>query len=94
MFEGLIYIEEEGIYSFYTDSDDGSRFYIGDQVVVENDGLHSMSEASGSVALSSGYHPFLVTYFEKGGGNQLIVSYEGPNITKQAIPEAVLFYQK
>ena len=94
MFEGLIYIKEEGIYSFYTDSDDGSRFYIGDRVVVENDGLHSMSEASGSVALSSGYHPFRVTYFEKGGGNQLIVSYEGPNITKQAIPEAVLFYQK
>ena len=94
MFEGLIYIKEEGIYSFYTDSDDGSRFYIEDQVVVENDGLHSMSEASGSIGLSSGYHPFRVTYFEKGGGNQLIVSYEGPNIIKQAIPEAVLFYQK
>jgi len=94
MFEGLIYIQEEGIYSFYTDSDDGSRFYIGDRLVVENDGLHGMSEAAGSIALSMGYHPFRVTYFEKGGGNQLIVSYEGPDIAKQAIPAAVLFYQK
>ena len=62
--------------------------------MVENDGLHGMFEAAGSIALSMGYHPFRVTYFEKGGGNQLIVSYEGPDIAKQAIPAAVLFYQK
>ena len=94
MFEGLIYIDEEGIYSFYTDSDDGSCLYIGDQLVVENDGLHSMSEESGIIALSMGYHPIRVTYFEKSGGNKLVVSYDGPKIEKQIIPYQILFHQK
>jgi len=94
VFEGLIYIQKEGIYSFYTDSDDGSRLYIGDRVIVDNDGLHGMSEEAGSIALSIGYHSFRATYFEKTGGNQLVISYQGPDIEKQVIPYELLFYQE
>jgi hypothetical protein len=93
-YEGFILLPEDGIYSFYTDSDDGSRLYIDGTMVVENDGLHGMNEERGSIALRSGYHPIRVTFFEKGGGNQLKVSYQGPNIEKQNIPPNILFYKK
>ena len=78
---------------FFTDSDDGSQLFIGDDLVVDNDGLHSMKEVSGSVALSAGYHPIRVTYFEKNGGNKLNVYFESMNIQKQSIPDDLLSHR-
>ena len=94
VFEGLILIQEKGVYSFYTDSDDGSQLWIGDNLVVDNDGLHSMTEVSGSIALDTGYHPIRVTYFEKGGGNSLEVYYENAGFEKRSIPDNLLFHIK
>ncbi len=92
-FEGFVLLPEDGVYSFFTDSDDGSRFYIGGTLVVENDGLHGTNEETGSIALSAGYHPIRVTYFEKTGANQLKVSYKGPNMKKQVISDKILVWK-
>ena len=86
-------IKEKGVYTFYTDSDDGSQLFIGDDLVVDNDGLHSMKEVSGSVALSAGHHPIRVTYFEKNGGNKLNVYLESMKIQKQSIPDNLLSHR-
>ena len=94
VFEGFILIQEKGVYTFYTDSDDGSQLFIGDNLVVDNDGLHSMTEVSGSVALAAGHHPIRVTYFEKNGGNQLNVYFESVKIQKRFIPDNLLFHKK
>jgi len=94
VFEGFILIQEKGVYTFYTDSDDGSQLFIGDDLIVDNDGLHSMTEVSGSVALAAGYHPMRVTYFEKNGGNQLNVYFESVKIQKRFIPDNLLFHRK
>ncbi|MCH5374461.1 MAG: PA14 domain-containing protein, partial [Planctomycetes bacterium] len=48
-FTGYLQIPRSGEYAFYTASDDGSRLYIGDELVVNNDGLHGMKEKKGSV---------------------------------------------
>ena len=50
-----------------------------------------MTEASGSVALSAGYHPIRVTYFEKNGGNQLNVYLESVKIRKRIISDNFFF---
>ena len=94
VFEGFILIQEKGVYTFYTDSDDGSQLFIGDNLVVDNDGLHSMTEVSGSVALAAGHHPIRVTYFEKNGGNQLNIYFESVKIQKRFIPDNLLFHKK
>ena len=94
VFEGFILIQEKGVYTFYTDSDDGSQLFIGDNLVVDNDGLHSMTEVSGSVALAAGYHPIRVTYFEKNGGNQLNIYFESVKIQKRFISDNLLFHKK
>ena len=91
-FEGYIHLETEGTYTFYTASDDGSKLYIDEVEVVNNDGLHAKQERSGHVYLTAGYHKIQVAFFEKWGSEVLEVQYEGPGIPKQAIPSGVLFH--
>jgi putative heme-binding domain-containing protein len=85
-FTGVIQIDRAGKYRFYTESDDGSRLYIGDQLVVNNDGLHGMVEQRGTIDLTVGLHPMIVTYFDNGGGEGLKVSWSGPGFRQQPIP--------
>ena len=49
---------------------------------------------SKSVALKAGLHPISVKYFQEGGSNGLIVSWQGPGFEKQEIPAEVLFHKK
>ena len=53
---GEIYIPDGGVTTFFVESDDGSRLFVDGVLVVNNDGLHGMSEASGSIQLTEGYH--------------------------------------
>ncbi|MGB2809870.1 MAG: PA14 domain-containing protein, partial [Sedimentisphaerales bacterium] len=89
-FTGFIEVPLNGVYTFYTTSDDGSLLFIDDYLVVYNDGTHSMIESSGSIYLNAGMHPIKVEYFERDGGEGLIVSYDGPGIPKKTIPYDVL----
>lgn len=88
---GFINIEKEGDYTFYLSSDDGSKLFIDNQLLIDNDGLHSSNEVSGKTFLQTGKHPFKIFYFEKSGSQELRVDYEGPGISKKPIP-ANLFY--
>lgn len=90
-FTGYIDIPTNGNYTFYTNSNDGSELYIGNTLVVDNDGLHPMTEQSGSIDLAVGKHAITVYYFDKTGPHGLTVSYEGPSIAKTAIPDNVLY---
>lgn len=94
MYTGYIKIEKSGEYTFYTSSDDGSKLYINGKQLVDNDGLHAARERSGRVQLTSGYHEIEVRYFENAYAENLAVSYQGPGVKKQAIPDAVLFLNR
>ena len=89
-FTGYIDVPRDGIYSFFSASDDGSRLLIGSTLVVDNDGLHRMQEVAGEIALKRGRHAIAVTFFERGGAERLGVSYAGPGIDKRTIPPSVL----
>ena len=93
-FTGYVEAPAEGSYSFYTNSDDGSQLYIGDRLVVDNNGLHGASEKSGRIVLEAGLHAITVTFFEASGGESLSVSYQGPETDKQEIPPSVLFHKQ
>jgi alpha-L-fucosidase len=93
-YSGFIRVPEDGVYAFYTDSDDGSRLYVDDVLVVDNDGLHGMREERGEIALAAGLHPVRVIFFEKTGNEDLKVYYKGPKLEKQLIPDASLFHKR
>ena len=89
-YTGFVQVPTDGTYTFYTSSDDGSKLFIGTTEVVNNDGLHGLIERSGTIGLKAGRHAITVTFFEATGGEGLTVSYAGPGLTKQAIPNAAL----
>ena len=91
-FEGYINIPEDGLYSFYLATNDGGRLYIDDFNLINNDGLHPLSEVNKPIALKSGLHPISVKYFQEGGSNGLVVSWKGPGFEKQEVPSSVLFH--
>lgn len=89
-FEGNIQIEEPGEYTFYTNSDDGSRLWIDSKPTVDNDGNHGNIERSGKRELEKGLHRIRVDYMQGHGGAFLEVLWKGPGIPKQVIPPDVL----
>ncbi|UYZ63619.1 RICIN domain-containing protein [Hymenobacter weizhouensis] len=90
-YQGYVEVPQDGEYTFYAGSDDGSKLYIGTQEVVANDGLHAYWEQSGTIGLKAGKHAVTVVFFERGGYETLHVSYEGPGVPKQLIPAAALW---
>jgi alpha-L-fucosidase len=93
-FNAMIKIPKDGIYEFFTESDDGSMLYIDGLLIVNNDSLHGNVEKRGVVPLSAGYHSIKVDFFQKSGGQDLKVSFKAPGEQKMAIPSDILFYRK
>ena len=90
-YTGYIKIPKDGLYTFYTTSDDGSAILIDNKLVVNNDGQHAMVENSGNVMLNSGYHRIDLLFFQAGGGMGLEAAIKGPNMEKQIIPADMLY---
>ncbi|MFC1553671.1 chitobiase/beta-hexosaminidase C-terminal domain-containing protein [candidate division KSB1 bacterium] len=91
-FEGYLDIPVTGVYTLYVSSDDGTRFFLGDQMLIDNDGIHGMRENHYIIALEKGKHPLTLLYFQGSRGKGLLVSYEGPGIEKQEIPPNILYH--
>ena len=89
---GFVRVPADGLYFFYANSDDGSRLYIGDRLVVDNDLPHPPLELGGQIRLKAGLYPITVTFFERDGAEVLEIAYEGPNLEKQEIPPEALFF--
>lgn len=81
-----------GTWTFYTSSDDASYLWIGPNATtgfttananVNNGGLHGMVEHSGTVSLVAGqYYAVRIQFGEQGGGDNMIVSFSNPGLTK------------
>jgi hypothetical protein len=93
VFEGYFKAEAEGIFTFYTTSDDGSALYIDDRQVVNNDFTHGMEEKSGQVALQPGLFPIRIEFFQGVGGQGLSAHFKAPNGEKANLAKS-LFYKK
>ena len=77
-YSGILQVEQEGEYRFMLGSDDGSKLIIDDKVVINNDGEHGMVRKNARITLSPGRHAVQVEYFEKGGGEELVVTFRPP----------------
>ena len=86
LFSGFLRIAKAGTYTFYLESNDGSRLYIDAKLVVDNDGQHGAIEKQGDITLTAGRHPFQVQYFDAGGSQALRLSIAGPEMKKQEVP--------
>jgi alpha-L-fucosidase len=91
VFEGYVKIPADGFYTFYLSSDDGSRLWI-DDLLIDNDGLHALTEKSAEIPLSKGLHSIKLQFFQASGGDELYVDWKGPGFEKTLLPGSILFY--
>jgi len=91
-FEGYIKIEKDAVFSFDLSSDDGSKLWIDDEVVVDSDGIHASDTKTGRAALRKGFHRIRLDYIQAGGNMNLILVMYGEGLSKQAIPSTMLFH--
>jgi hypothetical protein len=90
---GFIVIEVTGTYTFWTNSDDGVRLWVGENIVVQNWTDHAPTWNSGSIVLSPGEHALRLEYYENGGGAVMQLEYQGTGISRQTIPNNVLLHE-
>ncbi|MCD6598395.1 MAG: exo-alpha-sialidase [Bacteroidales bacterium] len=93
IFEGFIKVPKEGKYTFYLESNDGSVLWLDGYKLIDNDGAHGAYERSASTSLHVGMHKIKVKYFQLGGASLLNVLWDGPEISKEEIPEGFLFHK-
>ena len=60
---------------------------------VQGSGLHGTVEQRGAIALKAGLHPLKVQFFQKTGGVDMSIAVQIPGMTKQPVPDGMLFYQ-
>ncbi|MEU9294209.1 lectin [Streptomyces sp. NPDC048266] len=75
---GNLKAPQTGSYTFRLTSDDGSRLWIDDQVVIDHDGLHGPEPKDATVDLTAGHHALRIEHFERGGGEQLTLAWKPP----------------
>jgi predicted alpha/beta superfamily hydrolase len=95
--EGYLEIKEEGNYVFGLSSDDGSKLYLGNQLLIDMDGLHASEDHSAIVPLEKGFYPIKVEYFQKEGGWDINVIYVTPSAggpIPKPIPVELLYSDK
>ncbi len=84
-FEGTLQLPSEGHFTFHLTSDDGSKLWIDDALVVNNDGVHPEQTHDGSTVLAKGRHRLVAGVFDGGGESMLDVEIEGPGLVRQPV---------
>ena len=85
-------MDAEGRYTFFVESDDGSRLFIDGKQVLDNGGAHVMEEVAGSLSLTAGDHALKIEFFEKDIDAGCIFRWKSDKFEKQVVPAGVLFH--
>src|SRR5262249_45755005 len=81
-----------GLYTFFLNSDDGSRLFINGNLVVDNGGVHAALEIAGSLELSAGEHEVKLEFFQSSLSAVCQWSWAREGLRKQIVPADVLFH--
>lgn len=89
---GEVEIPSTGTYIFHTQTDDGVRLWVNDELIIENWTDHGSTHDSGSINLKGGQrYSIKLEWYENGGGAICQLSWEGPMIPRQIIPSGYLW---
>jgi ferric-dicitrate binding protein FerR (iron transport regulator) len=79
-FIGKINVPKRGKFSFFLNSDDGSRLFIDGSMVANNDERHSEQMVAGFAQLKAGLHDLEVQYFQHDGNKKLELLWAGAGV--------------
>ncbi len=87
---GFINVEESADYTFYTEVDDGVRFYLNEEMLIESWQSQGATEYdSAPIRLEPGLHEFLLEYYEGGGPGAIKLRWSADHINKKIIPAEI-----
>lgn len=66
--KGFITVEKDDNFVFRLVSDDGSRMWLDNKLLIDNDGFHSTQAKEAEITLKKGKHPVDVIFYQGGGG--------------------------
>lgn len=94
-FTGSIEAPQDGEYSFYVDTDGGALLRIHEATVIDADYGHAPgTEASGTVRLKAGMHPFRLYYARRASGQpRLSFRWSYDTQPKREIPAAAFTHE-
>jgi len=76
LFEGYFEIVKDGYYVFALVSNDGSKLFLGDKLIIDNDGVCSTESVKSFILpLEKGFYPVRIEYFQKDAGSVLQLLY-------------------
>jgi hypothetical protein len=76
---GIMVGPRQGKYYFKLNSDDGSKLWIDNKLLISNDGLHGMRTKTASTNLEKGQHWVRIDHFENMGGAGIYFTYKPPS---------------
>jgi predicted alpha/beta superfamily hydrolase len=96
-FEGYLYITKRDLYDLWIVSDDGSKVYLNNELLFDNDGCHGADKPVVKlVPLNPGYYPIRIDYFERTG--EEVVALGSVSVAKKIhplpIPKEMLFHKE
>ncbi|MBT1686338.1 alpha/beta hydrolase-fold protein [Dawidia soli] len=96
--EGFLEATEDGHYIFLLEGDKGTKFYLGDRLLMQWDGGYTRRVDSYIVPLQKGFYPVRIEYLHKKEDFKLRVGHLTPSRIEtkdpQPIPDAVQYRQK
>jgi hypothetical protein len=95
-FEGYLHVIKKDIYIFYILSDDGSRVYLNNELLLDNNGIHSAAKPVVKlVPLEPGYYPLRISYMDNKGQESIsfgsVTGSKRPEI--RPVAKDMLFHQ-
>ena len=64
VFTGYLRVLKDGKHTYILGSNDGSKLYLDDQLLIDNDGRHSHEEKSVTLDLKAGFYKLRIEYFQ------------------------------
>ncbi len=81
-----------GVYTFFTNTDDGVRLWVNDQLLIDRWVPQAELELSGTIALEAGKkYPIRMEFFELGGHALAQLRWSHPQLPKAIIPTSQLY---
>lgn len=87
---GALMVPNEGEYTLYLASDDGSELWLDGELAIDNRGIHPVEEKSTTRRLAAGTHALKIEYWELTGGAGVFLRWSGPDIPKQIVEKDAL----
>ena len=90
--KGKLKVDHDGNYTFYTQSDDGARLWVDNQLIISDWRDHALTENKGSIVLTKGTHDVELHFYENQALATIRLLWSSDYFPKSVIPSEQLYY--